>query len=99
MKGTVWINVMFQFAIIIIMLFIIDRIAAEKIPEAYNCGEGYTADTTNGNCYLNTDSSITKSIPSAIGDFLRIMKSLLPVVGMILLLESIYRGLRKSGMI
>lgn len=87
---------------LLISIYVFDQIIAVVLPLSYNCGTGYTANTTAQRCMLNTNttnSSAWISIPSNFASSLTFLQSLFGVVGIIGTFEIIYRGLKRSGLV
>lgn len=77
-------------AIFIIASFGINEFLNNGLPKAMDCGTGWTANIQNKNCTLNTNTAITKEIPSRTGQMLMFLPSALMVAGFMILIEIFY---------
>lgn len=84
---------------LLIALYVFDQIIVTILPASYACGQLYTADIINHNCYLTTNSSITIEPPSQFAESLQILQNLFSIVGIIGAFEVLYKGLKRSGFI
>lgn len=80
---------------LLIAMMVFDQIIMEILPLTYQCGEGFTANITGHNCYLNTNATYIKSIPSNFATGLQFIQNIFGIIGILGIFEIMYKTLRK----
>lgn len=85
-------KMLIEMGILLIIIFGINYVFEETQDNIYDCGTGYTMNTTARNCMLNTNTTIVKNIPNDFAKGITWIQQVLTAVSLICVMDIIYRG-------